>query len=47
MAENLTEVIAGGAVLVAAIGFVIYAGQSAGLTLRQWQLYADRKLPFG
>jgi phospholipid/cholesterol/gamma-HCH transport system substrate-binding protein len=32
MAENLTEVIAGGAVLIAAIGFVIYAGQSAGLT---------------
>ncbi len=32
MAENPTEVLAGGAVLIAAIGFVIYAGQSAGFT---------------
>lgn len=31
MAENQTEVLAGAAVLAAAIGFVIYAAQSAGL----------------
>lgn len=32
MAENTTEVIVGGAVLAAAIGFAIYAGQIAGLS---------------
>lgn len=32
MAENTSEVIAGGAVLAVAIGFLIYAGQTAGLT---------------
>jgi phospholipid/cholesterol/gamma-HCH transport system substrate-binding protein len=32
MAENLSEVIAGGAVLAAAIGFLVYAGQSTGFT---------------
>jgi phospholipid/cholesterol/gamma-HCH transport system substrate-binding protein len=32
MAENPTEVIAGGAVLAAALAFVIYAGQSTGFT---------------
>ncbi len=32
MAENLSEVIAGGAVLAAAIGFLAYAGQSTGFT---------------
>lgn len=31
MAENISEVIAGGAVLAAAIGFLVYAGQSAGM----------------
>jgi phospholipid/cholesterol/gamma-HCH transport system substrate-binding protein len=30
MAENTTEVLAGAAVLAAAIGFVIYAGQTTG-----------------
>jgi phospholipid/cholesterol/gamma-HCH transport system substrate-binding protein len=30
MAENLSEVIAGGAVLAAAVGFLVYAGQSTG-----------------
>jgi phospholipid/cholesterol/gamma-HCH transport system substrate-binding protein len=34
MAENISEVIAGGAVLAAALGFLFYAGQSAGLTTR-------------
>ncbi len=34
MAENTSEVIAGGVVLVAALGFLFYAGQSAGLTTR-------------
>lgn len=32
MAENQTEVFAGAAVLAAAIGFVIYAGQSTGMS---------------
>lgn len=32
MAENTTEVLVGGAVLAAAIGFAIYAGQVAGLS---------------
>ncbi len=32
MAENLSEVIAGGAVLAAAVGFLFYAGQSSGFT---------------
>jgi phospholipid/cholesterol/gamma-HCH transport system substrate-binding protein len=32
MAENLSEVIAGAAVLAAAIGFLVYAGQSTGFT---------------
>lgn len=32
MAENLSEVIAGGAVLAAAIGFLVYAGQSTGMS---------------
>jgi phospholipid/cholesterol/gamma-HCH transport system substrate-binding protein len=32
MAEKLSEVIAGGAVLAAALGFVFYAGQSTGFT---------------
>jgi phospholipid/cholesterol/gamma-HCH transport system substrate-binding protein len=32
MAENTTEVIVGGAVLAAAVGFAIYAGQTAGLS---------------
>ncbi len=32
MAENLTEVLAGGAVLAVAIGFLAYAGQSSGFS---------------
>lgn len=32
MAENTTEVIVGGAVLAAAIGFVVYAGQVSGFS---------------
>jgi phospholipid/cholesterol/gamma-HCH transport system substrate-binding protein len=32
MAENLSEVVAGGAVLAAALGFLVYAGQTTGLT---------------
>lgn len=32
MAENSTEVVAGAAVLAAAVGFVIYAAQSTGLS---------------
>ncbi len=32
MAENTSEVLAGAAVLAAAIGFLFYAGQSAGLS---------------
>ena len=32
MAENRSELLAGAAVLAAAIGFLIYAGQSAGLS---------------
>lgn len=32
MSENASEVIAGGVVLAAALGFLLYAGQSAGLT---------------
>lgn len=32
MAENVTEVLTGAAVLVAAVGFVVYAGQSTGLS---------------
>ncbi len=32
MAENTSEVIAGAAVLAAAIGFLVYAGQSSGYT---------------
>ncbi|MCA3511862.1 MAG: outer membrane lipid asymmetry maintenance protein MlaD [Rhodobacter sp.] len=32
MAENLSEVIAGAAVLAAAAGFLVYAGQSTGFT---------------
>lgn len=32
MSENTSEVIAGGLVLAAAIGFLVYAGQGAGLT---------------
>jgi len=32
MAENTSEIIAGAAVLAAAIGFLFYAGQSAGLS---------------
>jgi phospholipid/cholesterol/gamma-HCH transport system substrate-binding protein len=34
MAENLSEVIAGGAVLAAAVGFLFYAGQTSGFTAR-------------
>jgi phospholipid/cholesterol/gamma-HCH transport system substrate-binding protein len=34
MSENTSEVIAGGAVLLAALGFLFYAGQSSGLTTR-------------
>jgi phospholipid/cholesterol/gamma-HCH transport system substrate-binding protein len=32
MSENTTEVVVGGAVLAAAIGFLLYAGQLTGLT---------------
>ncbi|MBT0956107.1 outer membrane lipid asymmetry maintenance protein MlaD [Alphaproteobacteria bacterium KMM 3653] len=32
MSENTTEVIAGGVVLAAAVGFLIYAGQAAGFS---------------
>ncbi|MEP4194641.1 MAG: outer membrane lipid asymmetry maintenance protein MlaD [Aliishimia sp.] len=32
MAENKTEILVGGVVLVAAIGFAVYAGQIAGLS---------------
>ncbi|MCA3439547.1 MAG: MCE family protein, partial [Rhodobacter sp.] len=32
MAENPSEVIAGAAVLAAAVGFLVYAGQSTGFT---------------
>ncbi len=32
MAENLSEVLAGGVVLAAALGFLFFAGQSSGLT---------------
>lgn len=32
MAENVTEVIVGGVVLAAALGFVVYAGQVSGYT---------------
>jgi len=32
MSENISEVIAGGAVLAAAVWFLVYAGQSSGLT---------------
>lgn len=32
MSENASEVVAGAAVLAAAIGFLVYAGQSTGLT---------------
>ena len=32
MAENTTEVLVGGVVLAAAIGFVVYAGQATGLS---------------
>jgi phospholipid/cholesterol/gamma-HCH transport system substrate-binding protein len=32
MAENTSEVIAGAAVLAAAVGFLVYAGQSTGFT---------------
>ncbi|MDO6728871.1 outer membrane lipid asymmetry maintenance protein MlaD [Marinovum sp. 2_MG-2023] len=32
MSENTTEVLVGGAVLAAAIGFVVYAGQATGLS---------------
>lgn len=32
MAENISEVLAGGAVVAVAIGFLAYAGQSAGLS---------------
>lgn len=32
MAENVAEVVAGGVVLAAAVGFLIYAGQGTGLT---------------
>jgi phospholipid/cholesterol/gamma-HCH transport system substrate-binding protein len=35
MAENLSEVIAGGAVLAAALGFLVYAGQTTGFTGEQ------------
>ena len=31
MAENSTEVIAGGVVLAAAVAFLVYVGQSAGI----------------
>jgi phospholipid/cholesterol/gamma-HCH transport system substrate-binding protein len=34
MAENISEVVAGGAVLAAALGFLFYAGQSSGFTAR-------------
>ena len=34
MAENASEVIAGGAVLALALGFLAYAGQSTGLSMR-------------
>lgn len=39
MAENRSEVIVGGAVLALAIGFVVYAGQVAGLSLGQPESY--------
>ena len=32
MSENKTEVIVGGAVLAAAIGFIVFAGQAAGIS---------------
>ncbi|AXQ93482.1 outer membrane lipid asymmetry maintenance protein MlaD [Cereibacter azotoformans] len=32
MAENRSEILAGAAVLAAAIGFLVYAGQTAGIT---------------
>ncbi|MGP3696126.1 outer membrane lipid asymmetry maintenance protein MlaD [Rhodobacter sp. NSM] len=32
MAENRSEILAGAAVLAAAIGFLVYAGESAGIT---------------
>lgn len=32
MAENRSELLAGAAVLAAAIGFIVYAGQVAGIT---------------
>ena len=35
MSENTTEVIVGGAVLAAAIGFLVYAGQMTGVTTGQ------------
>lgn len=37
MAENISEVIAGGVVLAAAVGFLVFAGQSSGLTTTSGQ----------
>ncbi|NVO27694.1 outer membrane lipid asymmetry maintenance protein MlaD [Donghicola sp. C2-DW-16] len=39
MAENRTEVLVGGAVMALAIGFVVYAGQVAGLSVGQSATY--------
>ena len=37
MAENISEVIAGGVVLAVAVGFLIFAGQSSGFTTTSGQ----------
>lgn len=39
MASQTSEALVGGAVLAAALAFVVYAGQSAGLTMRQGDNY--------
>jgi phospholipid/cholesterol/gamma-HCH transport system substrate-binding protein len=39
MAGNTTEIVTGGVVLVAALGFLVYAGQVAGLTRGQGAAY--------
>ncbi|MWD28342.1 outer membrane lipid asymmetry maintenance protein MlaD [Aquicoccus sp. SCR17] len=39
MASQTSEALVGGAVLAAALGFVLYAGQSAGLSLRTSEGY--------
>lgn len=39
MAENRTEVLVGGVVMALAIGFVVYAGQVAGLSVGQSATY--------